>query len=120
MPLWPRWRTGQTPWARPAPDAWRLACLPTVRCWTNRAPRWRSLRSTAARPVAGPHGLRDDLAFTRRRTGGWPGPLRPASARGVRLPIPLRRASVLTGLGRRLSEQGPLVAFDGARLDTSH
>ncbi|HBC01526.1 MAG TPA: malonate decarboxylase subunit epsilon, partial [Pseudomonas sp.] len=44
--------------------------------------------------------------------------LRTAYERGVRLHIELPPGQVLTGLARRVFEQGTLVAFDGARLDT--
>lgn len=36
----------------------------------------------------------------------------------MRLHIELPPGQVLTGLARRVFEQGTLVAFDGARLDT--
>jgi malonate decarboxylase epsilon subunit len=36
----------------------------------------------------------------------------------VRLQIELPPGQVLTGLARRVFEQGTLAAFDGARLDT--
>jgi malonate decarboxylase epsilon subunit len=82
------------------------------------APRLRYLSSTTARPIADPERLRDDLAFNMCRIVDWHGTLRTAFERGVRLQIELPPGSVLTGLARRVFEQGTLVAFDGARLDT--
>ncbi|MCQ4313935.1 malonate decarboxylase subunit epsilon [Pseudomonas stutzeri] len=83
-----------------------------------RAPRIRYLSSTTARPIADPQRLRDDLAFNMCRVVDWHGTLRTAYERGVRLHIELPPGSVLTGLARRVFEQGTLIAFDGARLDT--
>ncbi|MBA1272891.1 malonate decarboxylase subunit epsilon [Stutzerimonas azotifigens] len=83
-----------------------------------RAPRLRYLSSTTARPIADPERLRDDLAFNMCRVVDWHGTLRTAYERGVRLHIELPPGTVLTGLARRVFEQGTLVAFDGARLDT--
>lgn len=83
-----------------------------------RAPRIRYLSSTTARPIAVPERLRDDLAFNMCRVVDWHGTLRTAYERGVRLHIELPPGSVLTGLARRVFEQGTLIAFDGARLDT--
>ncbi|MCW3147710.1 malonate decarboxylase subunit epsilon [Stutzerimonas stutzeri] len=83
-----------------------------------RAPRLRYLSSSSARPVADPARLRDDLAFNMCRVVDWHGTLRTAYERGVRLQIELPPGQVLTGLARRVFEQGTLAAFDGARLDT--
>jgi malonate decarboxylase epsilon subunit len=83
-----------------------------------RAPRIRYLSSTTARPIADPARLRDDLAFNMCRVVDWHGTLSTAYERGVRLHIELPPGSVLTGLARRVFEQGTLIAFDGARLDT--
>ncbi|TLX60949.1 malonate decarboxylase subunit epsilon [Stutzerimonas nosocomialis] len=83
-----------------------------------RAPRLRYLSGTTARPIADPERLREDLAFNMCRVVDWHGTLRTAYERGVRLHIELPPGTVLTGLARRVFEQGTLVAFDGARLDT--
>lgn len=83
-----------------------------------RAPRVRYLSSSSARPIFDPERLRDDLTFNMCRVVDWHGTLRTAYERGVRLHIELPPGSVLTGLARRVFEQGTLVAFDGARLDT--
>ncbi len=83
-----------------------------------RAPRIRYLSSTTARPIADPARLSDDLAFNMCRVVDWHGTLRTAYERGVRLHIEMPPGPVLTGLARRVFEQGTLVAFDGARLDT--
>ncbi|ANF24931.1 malonate decarboxylase subunit epsilon [Stutzerimonas stutzeri] len=83
-----------------------------------RAPRIRYLSGTSARPVFDAERLRDDLAFNMCRVVDWHGTLRTAYERGVRLHIELPPGSVLTGLARRVFEQGTLIAFDGARLDT--
>jgi malonate decarboxylase epsilon subunit len=83
-----------------------------------RAPRVRYLSGSSARPVFDAERLRDDLAFNMCRVVDWHGTLRTAYERGVRLHIELPPGSVLTGLARRVFEQGTLIAFDGARLDT--
>lgn len=83
-----------------------------------RAPRVRYISGTTARPVVDPERLRNDLAFNMCRVVDWHGTLRTAYERGVRLHIELPPGSVLTGLARRVFDQGTLVAFDGARLDT--
>ncbi|MCQ2030369.1 malonate decarboxylase subunit epsilon [Stutzerimonas zhaodongensis] len=83
-----------------------------------RTPRLRYLSSTTARPIFDAERLRNDLAFNMCRVVDWYGTLRTAYERGVRLHIELPPGSVLTGLARRVFEQGTLVAFDGARLDT--
>ncbi|MCW8155629.1 malonate decarboxylase subunit epsilon [Stutzerimonas stutzeri] len=83
-----------------------------------RAPRIRYLSSSSARPIFDTERLRDDLAFNMCRVVDWQGTLRTAYERGVRLHIEMPPGSVLTGLARRVFEQGTLVAFDGARLDT--
>lgn len=82
------------------------------------APRIRYLSGSSARPVFDAERLRDDLAFNMCRVVDWHGALRTAYERGVRLHIELPPGSVLTGLARRVFEQGTLIAFDGARLDT--
>lgn len=83
-----------------------------------RAPQIRYLSSSSARPIFDIERLRDDLAFNMCRVVDWHGTLRTAYERGVRLHIELPPGSVLTGLARRVFEQGTLIAFDGARLDT--
>ncbi|WP_313088527.1 malonate decarboxylase subunit epsilon [Pseudomonas sp.] len=83
-----------------------------------RAPRIRYLSGSSARPVFDIERLRDDLAFNMCRVVDWHGTLRTAYERGVRLHLELPPGAVLTGLARRVFEQGTLAAFDGARLDT--
>lgn len=83
-----------------------------------RAPRIRYLSGSTARPLFDAERLRDDLAFNMCRVVDWHGTLRTAYERGVRLHLELPPGSVLTGLARRVFEQGTLAAFDGARLDT--
>ncbi|MBU2013082.1 MAG: malonate decarboxylase subunit epsilon, partial [Gammaproteobacteria bacterium] len=83
-----------------------------------RAPQVRYLSSSSARPIFDIERLRDDLAFNMCRVVDWHGTLRTAYERGVRLHIELPPGSVLTGLARRVFEQGTLAVFDGARLDT--
>jgi len=83
-----------------------------------RAPQIRYLSSSSARPIFDSERLRDDLAFNMCRVVDWHGTLRTAYERGVRLHIELPPGQVLTGLARRVFEQGTLAAFDGARLDT--
>lgn len=98
-----------------APAAQLAEAFATV---SLRAPRLRYLSGTTARPIADPERLRDDLAFNMCRVVDWHGTLRTAYERGVRLHIELPPGAVLTGLARRVFEQGTLAAFEGARLDT--
>nr|WP_256873376.1 malonate decarboxylase subunit epsilon [Pseudomonas taiwanensis] len=81
-------------------------------------PAIRYLSGTTARPVFDPERLRDDLAFNMCRVIDWHGTLRTAYERGVRLHIELPPGAVLSGLARRVFDQGTVIAFQGARLDT--
>jgi len=83
-----------------------------------RAPSVRYLSGSTARLVATADKLRDDLAFNMCRVIDWRSTVQTAYERGVRLQIELPPGTVLTGLGRKLFEQGVAVAFQGARLDT--
>lgn len=83
-----------------------------------RAPKIRYLSSSSARPLFDTERIRDDLAGNMCRVVDWHATLRTAYERGVRLQIELPPGQVLTGLARRVFEQGTLIAFDGARLDT--
>ncbi|WDU62606.1 malonate decarboxylase subunit epsilon [Pseudomonas poae] len=85
---------------------------------TLKAPRVTYLSSTRARPIHNPEQLRDDLAFNMCRIVDWRGTVQSAYERGVRLQIELPPGSVLTGLSRRVFEQGTVMACEGARLDT--
>jgi malonate decarboxylase epsilon subunit len=76
------------------------------------------LSGSRARPVINTEALRDDLAFNMCRVVDWRGTVQSAYERGVRLQIELPPGAVLTGLARRVFEQGTVMAFDGARLDT--
>jgi malonate decarboxylase epsilon subunit len=76
------------------------------------------LSGSRARPVINIDALRDDLAFNMCRVVDWRGTVQSAYERGVRLQIELPPGAVLTGLARRVFEQGTVIAFDGARLDT--
>ncbi|MEX3774352.1 malonate decarboxylase subunit epsilon [Pseudomonas sp. MYb118] len=76
------------------------------------------LSGSRARPIVKPDALRDDLAFNMCRVVDWRGTVQSAYERGVRLQIELPPGAVLTGLARRVFEQGTVMAFDGARLDT--
>ncbi|MCP2075015.1 UNVERIFIED_ORG: malonate decarboxylase epsilon subunit [Pseudomonas lini] len=76
------------------------------------------LSGSRARPVISSEALRDDLAFNMCRIVDWRGTVQSAYERGVRLQIELPPGAVLTGLARRVFEQGTVMAFDGARLDT--
>ena len=82
------------------------------------APAITYLSSTRARPIRDPAQLRDDLAFNMCRIVDWRGTVQSAYERGVRLQIELPPGAVLTGLARRVFEQGTVIAFEGARLDT--
>ena len=85
---------------------------------TLKAPRITYLSSTRARPIHDPAQLRDDLAFNMCRVVDWRGTVQSAYERGVRLQIELPPGAVLTGLSRRVFEQGTVIACEGARLDT--
>jgi len=76
------------------------------------------LSGSRARPITNIEALRDDLAFNMCRVVDWRGTVQSAYERGVRLQIELPPGAVLTGLARRVFEQGTVIAFDGARLDT--
>lgn len=76
------------------------------------------LSGSRARPIINTEALRDDLAFNMCRVVDWRGTVQSAYERGVRLHIELPPGAVLTGLARRVFEQGTVIAFDGARLDT--
>jgi malonate decarboxylase epsilon subunit len=81
-------------------------------------PKIGYLSGSRARPLIKPEALRDDLAFNMCRIVDWRGTVQSAYERGVRLQIELPPGAVLTGLARRVFEQGSVIAFDGARLDT--
>lgn len=83
-----------------------------------KAPTLGYLSGSRARPVINIEALRDDLAFNMCRVVDWRGTVQSAYERGVRLQIELPPGAVLTGLARRVFEQGTVIAFDGARLDT--
>ena len=85
---------------------------------TLKAPRITYLSSTRARPIHNLEQLRDDLAFNMCRIVDWRGTVQSAYERGVRLQIELPPGAVLTGLSRRVFEQGSVIAYEGARLDT--
>jgi len=76
------------------------------------------LSGSRARPIRSVEALREDLAFNMCRVVDWRGTVQSAYERGVRLHIELPPGAVLTGLARRVFEQGTAIAFDGARLDT--
>ncbi|MFC4859571.1 malonate decarboxylase subunit epsilon [Pseudomonas sp. MAHUQ-62] len=83
-----------------------------------RRPAIRYLSGSTARPIFDPERLRDDLAFNMCRVIDWHATLRTAYERGVRLHIELPPGTVLSGLARRVFDQGTVIAFQGARLDT--
>ncbi|WP_449106503.1 malonate decarboxylase subunit epsilon [Pseudomonas mohnii] len=83
-----------------------------------RTPVLGYLSGSRARRVTHIEALRDDLAFNMCRVVDWRGTVQSAYERGVRLQIELPPGAVLTGLARRVFEQGTVMAFDGARLDT--
>ncbi|AIR87741.1 malonate decarboxylase subunit epsilon [Pseudomonas cremoricolorata] len=85
---------------------------------TLRRPRIGYLSSTRARPLHDPEVLRDDLAFNMCRPVEWYATLRNAHERGVRLLLELPPGSVLSGLARRVFDNGTAVACQGTRPDT--
>jgi malonate decarboxylase epsilon subunit len=82
------------------------------------APNVRYLSGSTARPVLTADKLRDDLAFNMCRVVDWCSTVQTAFERGVRLHIELPPGTVLTGLARKTFEQGTVIAFQGARLDS--
>jgi malonate decarboxylase epsilon subunit len=82
------------------------------------APDVRYLSGSSARPMLTADKLRDDLAFNMCRVVDWRSTVQTAYERGARLHIEFPPGTVLTGLGRRVFEQGTAVAFQGARLDS--
>ncbi|MCU7246703.1 malonate decarboxylase subunit epsilon [Pseudomonas koreensis] len=82
------------------------------------SPNIAYLSGSRARPLIKVDALRDDLAFNMCRVVDWRGTVQSAYERGVRLQIELPPGAVLTGLARRVFEQGTVTAFDSARLDT--
>ncbi|RMP88132.1 Malonyl CoA-acyl carrier protein transacylase [Pseudomonas savastanoi pv. glycinea] len=82
------------------------------------APRIRYLSGSTARPVRNAEKLRDDLAFNMCRVIDWRSTVETAWERGVRLHIELPPGAVLTGLARKVFQQGTALAFQAARLDS--
>jgi malonate decarboxylase epsilon subunit len=83
-----------------------------------KSPTLGYLSGSRARPIINIEALREDLAYNMCRIVDWRGTVQSAYERGVRLQIELPPGAVLTGLARRVFEQGTVIAFDGARLDT--
>ncbi|MGR4971918.1 malonate decarboxylase subunit epsilon [Pseudomonas sp. LARHCG127] len=83
-----------------------------------KAPVLGYLSGSRARPVIKVEALRDDLAFNMCRVVDWRGTVQSAYERGVRLQIELPPGAVLSALARRVFDQGSVMAYDGARLDT--
>ncbi|OQR33967.1 malonate decarboxylase subunit epsilon [Pseudomonas sp. Bc-h] len=81
-------------------------------------PTLKYLSGSTARPIFNADKLRDDLAFNMCRVIDWRSTVQTAYERGARLQIELPPGTVLTGLARKIFEQGSAVAFQGARLDT--
>ncbi|RMQ42934.1 Malonyl CoA-acyl carrier protein transacylase [Pseudomonas cichorii] len=81
-------------------------------------PTVRYLSGSTARPILNIEKLRDDLAFNMCRVVDWRSTVQTAYERGVRLQIEMPPGTVLTGLARKVFEQGTAVAFQGARLDS--
>ncbi|KFE52640.1 malonate decarboxylase subunit epsilon [Pseudomonas syringae] len=82
------------------------------------SPVVRYLSGSTARPMLSADKLRDDLAFNMCRVIDWRSTLQTAYERGARLHIEFPPGTVLTGLARKVFEQGTVVAFQGARLDS--
>jgi malonate decarboxylase epsilon subunit len=85
---------------------------------TVQAPAVRYLSGSTARPMLTADKLRDDLAFNMCRVIDWRSTVQTAYERGARLHIEFSPGTVLTGLARKVFEQGTAVAFQGARLDS--
>jgi malonate decarboxylase epsilon subunit len=85
---------------------------------TIKAPVVRYLSGSTARPMMTADKLRDDLAFNMCRVIDWRSTVQTAYERGARLHIEFPPGTVLTGLARKVFEQGTAVAFQGARLDS--
>ncbi|KPB57380.1 Malonyl CoA-acyl carrier protein transacylase [Pseudomonas amygdali pv. myricae] len=82
------------------------------------APKIRYLSGSTARPLLNAEKLRDDLAFNMCRVIDWRSTVETAWERGVRLHIELPPGAVLTGLARKVFQQGTALAFQAARLDS--
>ena len=82
------------------------------------APSIRYLSGSTARPLFKPDQVRDDLAFNMCRVVDWRSTVQTAYERGVRLHIEFPPGAVLTGLARKVFDQGTVAAFQGARLDS--
>ncbi len=78
-----------------------------------KVPRLGYLSGSSARLLRSAEQIRDDLAFNMCRLVDWRGTVQSAYERGVRLQIELPPGAVL-----RVFEQGSVMAFDGARLDS--
>lgn len=85
---------------------------------TVRVPTLKYLSGSTARPLFTADAVRDDLAFNMCRVIDWRSTVQTAYERGARLHIELPPGAVLTGLARRVFEQGSAIAFQGVRLDT--
>ncbi|NAT25601.1 malonate decarboxylase subunit epsilon [Pseudomonas syringae] len=83
-----------------------------------KTPKVRYLSGSTARPVLNAEKLRDDLAFNMCRVIDWRSTVETAYERGVRLHIELPPGAVLTGLARKVFQQGTALAFQAARLDS--
>lgn len=85
---------------------------------TIKTPAVRYLSGSTARLVLTVDKLRDDLAYNMCRVIDWRSTVQTAYERGARLHIEFPPGTVLTGLARKVFEQGTAVAFQGARLDS--
>ncbi|KPW65944.1 Malonyl CoA acyl carrier protein transacylase [Pseudomonas cannabina] len=83
-----------------------------------KVPKVRYLSGSTARPLLSAEKLREDLAFNMCRVIDWRSTVETAYERGVRLHIELPPGSVLTGLARKVFQQGTALAFQAARLDS--
>lgn len=83
-----------------------------------RRPRITYLSGSTARPVHDPARLAQDLAGNMATRVEWRATLRNAYERGVRLQVELPPGSVLSGLARKILEQGRVVAVEATRPDT--
>ncbi|KGS16171.1 MULTISPECIES: malonate decarboxylase subunit epsilon [Pseudomonas syringae group] len=83
-----------------------------------KTPKVRYLSGSTARPLLNVEKMRDDLAFNMCRVIDWRSTVETAYERGVRLHIELPPGSVLTGLARKVFQQGSALAFQAARLDS--
>ena len=83
-----------------------------------RRPSIAYLSGSTGRVLWQPERIADDLAFNMARPVRWADAMRSAYERGVRLAVEMPPGSVLTGLAKRVMEEGEAVSCQQQGLDT--